>query len=290
MKTMQIFFTMLAVLIGGQPVRADALTNESTNPIVLIGDLFGEYPAIQVAIGKYQFINPDEFWHGAWKEDTNGWRVQLLFTNAYDGLLSVRWGSVVKNSGGGYLLPPNGKFAKFELVNPDGIAVQPKPNAGKNLFRGRFVDLYYGTNLPAWMDLSGGSLEAKFPEIISTNVYPRVPGGSIVLYTGCASNQPPSQISALKLYDLFSIAKEGDYTLTVQPVLYRPHLDLNYFPMSKEQLIELKKKQGPEHIIESISNGVYFVATNWHESALTIFYRVDLPSVTTKVHLVPNIK
>jgi len=284
MKTIQMILALLAV--GGRLVRADVPANESTNRIVP----FGEYSAIREANGNYRLVNPDEFWRGTWKEDTNGWRVQLRFTNGYGGLLRVQWGSVVKNSGGGYLLPPNGKFAKFELVNPDGMVVQPKPSAGKNLLKGRFVDLYYGTNLPTWMDLSGGSLEANFPEIISTNVYPRVPGSSIVIYTGCASNQPPSQISALKLYDLYSITNEGDYTLTVQPVLYRPHLDFDYFPMSKEQLIELVKKQGSEHISQYWSNEVLLVATNYEESALYILYRVDLPSVTTKVHLVPNVK
>ena len=66
-------------------------------------------------------------------------------------------------------------------------------------------------------------------------------------------------MSRFELGDLYSITNEGDYTLTVQPVLY---------------------KQG---------NGTN-LTDKFGNKYTDILNRVDLPSVTTKVHLVPNMK
>lgn len=196
----------------------------------------------------------EQFWRGAWVEDTNGWRVQLVFTKDSGGRLAVQWGSVVKNSRDGYLRTPNGKFAKFELLDFKGNIVPLKPTAGTNLLAGIYGQLIYPTNLPAWAAPSGGSLEADFPKIISTNVYPRFPGkfsdrtvaGDILE----SRLLPPENINVLILDDLYSITNEGDYTLTVCPVLYKQY--------------------------------------NHADSA--ILDRVDLPCVTTKIHLIPNVK
>ena len=64
----------------------------------------------------------------------------------------------------------------------------------------------------------------------------------------------------LNFDDLYSITNEGDYTLTVQPILYKQRLD--YFPASREQLMEILKKQGPNNIAHYISDGVFFVNTD----------------------------
>jgi hypothetical protein len=66
---------------------------------------------------------------------------------------------------------------------------------------------------------------------------------------GAATNMPPFYVGLLKLDEIYSVTNEGDYTLTVQPVLYK--------------------------------------RSNTNQATLN---RVDLPSVTTKVHLVPNVK
>jgi hypothetical protein len=74
-------------------------------------------------------------------------------------------------------------------------------------------------------------------------------GGFLEISTGFVSNGPPCHIGYIEFNDIFSIKMEGDYTLTVQPVLYRMHYDGGTF-------------QG-------------------------YLDRVDLPSITTKVHLKP---
>jgi hypothetical protein len=274
MKTKTTYLTMLAIWFSVLLVQADGLTNNSTNSVKRVGS----YSMMRGTNGGWVFANPSEFWNGIWKEDTNGWRVQLRIfaqTNltfvqgqAYpvstNLILRVQWGSIVKNSGNGYYLPPNGKFAKLELRDANGNVIPPNPDAGTNLlFRNlkgegfiSFPDLKsvppaYETNLPPWADPSSGSLMANFPKIISANVYPHSEFGYIVGEipgSESVTNFPPLGINALKLDEAYSVTNEGDYKLTVQPVLYKKRIETN------------------------------------------ILDRVDLPSVTTKVHLLPNTK
>jgi hypothetical protein len=89
---------------------------------------------------------------------------------------------------------------------------------------------------------------AEFPKTINTNVYPHQEYTGMIGKTGCVTNRPPDYLGFLKLDEIYSVTNEGDYTLTVQPVLYKQRIGTN------------------------------------------ILDRVDLPSVTTKVHLVPNAK
>jgi hypothetical protein len=65
----------------------------------------------------------------------------------------------------------------------------------------------------------------------------------------CVTNWPPPYLGFLKLDEIYSVTNEGDYTLTVQPVLY-------------------KRRDSNSKFLD----------------------RVDLPGVTAKVHLVPNVK
>jgi len=186
------------------------------------------------------------YWQGVWQEDTNGWRVELTF-DTNDTELQVRVGSVVITSGGGYLMTPSGKFAKFELVDPDGNLVPPKPGAG-TILRHMYTNATFGTNLPAWADPSDGALEENFPDTISSDVYPRDPTGEVAGDFYIIKGLPPNPINFLKLRDAYSITNEGDYTLTVCPILYKMHSRTN----------------------------------------LDVLDRIDLPCVTTKIHLVPN--
>ncbi len=100
------------------------------------------------------------------------------------------------------------------------------------------------------------SVEENYPATISDTEYPRwksgdgLRAGRFAKFVGFVSNGPPCYIEFIKFNDVFAIKTEGDYTLTVQPVLYRMHYDGGTF-------------QG-------------------------YLDRVDLPSVTTKVHLVPQ--
>jgi hypothetical protein len=255
---------MLVAGLSGYIVYADGFTNNSTNQIKKIGD----YTMMRGTNGYYIYVNPSEFWNGVWKEDTNGWRTQLriytetnywvpqervMYPVSTNLMLRVEWGSTVKNSGGGYYLTPNGKFTQFQLLDAKGNVIPPNSNAGTNLLgsASSYYDqkLIYRTDLPAWASPSSGSLVANFPMLISTNLYPHLLDGDMAGKTWSSTNLPPLQyISLLKLDEIYSVTNEGDYTLTVQPVLYKKRIETN------------------------------------------LLDRVDLPSVTTKVHLVRNVK
>ena len=194
-------------------------------------------------------------WWGVWVDDTNtGWRVNLKIspTNA-PSAMTVNVGSIVTNSGAGYLPTADGKYAKLELLDANGKIVQTKPGAALRLYE------YGGTNVARshpMPSLQDASVEEDYPETISDTEYPRwkngdgLQAGRFMKFAGFVSNGPPCHIGYVKFNDIFSIKAEGDYTLTVQPVLYRMHHDGGTF-------------QG-------------------------YLDRVDLPSVTTKVHLIPN--
>jgi hypothetical protein len=227
------------------------------------------------------YVDASEFWPGTWKENADGWRVQLcvysetnywapqegvMYPVSTNLMLSVEWGSTQKNSGSGYYLSPNGKFARFELRGADGNVIPPNPDAGTNLLERHLIGnsvgssadmtprLAYLPKLPKWVAPASGSLVADLPRRISSDAFPHLKhsGDSDGLSTiilgeiSSVTNRPPSVLSLLRLDEVYSVPNEGDYTLTVQPVLY-------------------KKQTG----------------TN-------VFDRVDLPSITTKVHLVPN--
>ncbi len=261
---------MLAIGLCNRFAHADGIANQPTNPIVNVGG----YSMVRGTNGGHIFVNPSEFWNGVWKEDTNGWRVQLrVYTNRpvlTNLMLRVEWGSAVKNSGGGYYMTPNGKYAKFELLDAKGNVVPPIPHAGINWMK-LFLEsqsglksdfgihqkdeLVYQDNLPSWVALTNGFLVAEFPKTISTNVYPRILSSTdyktnysdIVGKISSNTNRPPFPYVGLFPLDyIYSVTNEGDYTLTVEPVLYKKRIGTN------------------------------------------ILDRVDLPSVTTKVHLLPS--
>jgi hypothetical protein len=196
-------------------------------------------------------------WWGVWAEGTNGWRVNVRIyeTNTPNVKMTVHVGSIVTNSGPGLLPTPDTKFAKLQLLDPNGKVVPTKPGSALALYE------YGGTNvsrphpMPSWRD---GSVEENYPATISDTEYPRwksgwgQTAGRFVKFVGFVSNGPPCHVGYFRFNDIFSVKAEGDYTLTVQPVLYRMHSEGGSF-------------QG-------------------------YLDRVDLPSVTTKVHLVPSDK
>lgn len=277
MRTKQILLIFLVVGLGYCLNYAGGPMSNSTNEIKKIGD----YSMMRGTNGNYIFVNPSEFWNGVWKENNNGLRTQLriypetdshfvqghVYTTCTNLMLRVEWGSAVEDLGSDYYMAPNGKFANFQLVDARGNIIHPDPNGGTNLLeralKGRgftsfpeiHCDLAYETNLPTWVSPTSGSLVANFPKTISTNVYPHLicigSAGAIddgiAGETSSATNCPPDYIALLKLDEIYPVTNEGDYMLSVQPVLY--------------------KRQS--------SDGKFLI-------------RVDLPNVTTKVHLVQN--
>ena len=251
----------LAALVSGQTCLAQ------TN--VLARDL--RYPAhIATNVPNYQdyFIlttngdyvrtnDPTIFWrHYIWKEMPNGWRVGLYAQTNRPGYVEVVAGSLVTNSGPGFIGPPYGKFAKLQLVSPDGRIMTPRPDAGTNLLTSS--NYYWGdsTNVPAWAALTNCSLTVDFPETALATDYPHYPSGWVIGGYAFVKNNVVG-ICGCKLGDAYSIPKEGDYTLTIQTVLYKS--------------------------VETNNRPIPF-QTN------VILHRVDLPSFTTKVHLLPNEK
>ena len=212
--------------------------------------------------------NETENWYGVWAEDTNtGWRVNLrtFETNSPKAVTQVLVGSIVNNSGAGLLPSPDGKFAKLELLDVTGKVVPTKKGAALALYGmgNRIFSDGQATNYhsPSSWD---ATVARNYPETISDMEYPRwnvdadngftrvIHKGMFTRSLGFVSNGPPCFITAIIFNDIFDIKAEGGYTLTVQPVLYRMHYDGGTF-------------QG-------------------------YLDRVDLPSVTTKLHLVPNAK
>ena len=207
-------------------------------------------------------------WLGVWAEDTNtGWRINLrtFETNALKAVTQVLVGSIVTNSGSGLLPSPDGKFAILELLDANGKVVPAKNGAalalygmGNRMFSDGEATNYHSPS--AW----DATVARNYPETISDLEYPRWNididnvlyrarhKGMFTRSLGFVSNGPPCFITAIIFNDIFDIKAEGDYTLTVQPVLFRMHCEGGTF-------------QG-------------------------YLDRVDLPSVTTKFHLVPNVK
>ena len=212
--------------------------------------------------------NMPENWWGIWAEDTNtGWRTNLRFygTNTTNVEIMIYVGSIVTNSGAGLLPSPDGKYARLQLVDTNGKSVPPARGAAKKLY-----EMIYPLPTepikkePGYREIvnrhqpagNDASVERDYPNTLSDLEYPRwlnysvERSGWFVKFAGFVSNGPPCQIGYVLFNDLFAIKAEGDYTLTVQPVLYRMHCEGGTF-------------QG-------------------------YLDRVDLPSVTTKVHLVSN--
>jgi hypothetical protein len=175
------------------------------------------------------------FWDGAWAENTNGWRVEVNIrdTNQPEMMAIVSVGSLVRNSDegtGDYFTPPRNYLEKFELKSPDGKILQPKPT---------YI------------------VEKDCPSRIPVKLYPITQLGFHEGEIWFVTNGPPCPI-AYQEFRVYSITNEGDYTLTVRPVLYQNRTG---------KKIELTK--------------------DFHETNTNYFDRVDLPSVTTKVHLKP---
>jgi len=141
--------------------------------------------------------NVAAFWNGIWKEDTNGWRVQLSFskTNSPDITCNISVGSVKKNLSGGFFRTPARKFAIFELSDKQSNLFPLKKEAPS---------------------------EKDFPKEIRISLYARYPDGTINDGGdfGSRSNGPPSALGEIALKDIYSIKTEGDYILTVCPVVY----------------------------------------------------------------------
>ncbi len=225
----------------------------------------GVVHVLEYGSGHRWNTNMADNWWGMWVEDTNtGWRVNVcpVRSNAVDEAVIIKVGSIVTNSGVGLLPSPDCKNEKLELIDSNGIAVPTRRGAAAKLYDEKYAMVSGAENQVVNKHTpSGGdaTVERNYPDTLSDLEYPRwnVDGdrqhiGSFFRFAGFVSNGPPCHIGFIRFNDIYSIRTAGEYTLTVQPVLYRMHYDGGTF-------------QG-------------------------YLDRVDLPCVTTKVHLVPNAK
>ncbi len=167
-----------------------------------------------------------------WGDETNGFRVGITCGDpGGKGIMAFvartetnsTNQSRAYNSYTRYLAPPGVKFVKVELRDTNAVVVAP---------------------------LRGKTLDGILPKEIPTKDLPRNPvkgtnerGSGGGLRDWLVGN--PSTLQVFSIQDYYRIAKEGDYMLTVCPVIYKFETNTEYV------------------------------------------YRVDLPCVTTKIHLKP---
>lgn len=140
-------------------------------------------------------VDITSLWKGAWKDDTNGLRTELQLEN--DGaqvVLRIGVGSAVFNSLGGYVGSPKGTFTKFELRDSNCV----------------IVPFSQGINL-----------ESKPPFKLNLGDLPRWPNGGLKSHIGFFTNGGPWFLDDVNLNEVYKIEHEGDYALTVCPVIYK---------------------------------------------------------------------
>ena len=220
MKIKTFFKNLMSVIFSSGLIYA-AETNHLKSRMVVPGAYSighnGEYTSV---------TNIEIMWPGVLRDDTNGWRVQLYCwgEKGKDTWASLGIGNTAANIGMGYVWTPNEKFYKCKLKDSSGKAILPR---------------------------SGATLEAQYPASLSVRVFPKWSDGKLKNRIGFFTNSPPWVLKQFRLQDVFQIEQEGDYSLTVCPVIY-------------------KVETNAEHIA----------------------YRIDLPTVTTNIHLkaIPNAK
>jgi hypothetical protein len=142
-------------------------------------------------------------WPGAWKESTNGLRVQIYCVpgaRSGEQWLTISVGSTVVNSYGDYAAPPGGEFARFELTDSQGAALSPVP---------------------------GARLVARLPERISAKTLPRWHDGDpkLLLF---GTQTAGARLREFRISDIYRPRASGYFTLTVCPVIYKFETNRTY--------------------------------------------------------------
>jgi len=177
-----------------------------------------------IALGQAEFTTNDLYWQKSlvWTAQTNNFRCGIswepdIFPKEIDiwVLLSAKVGLI-------YVRPPDGKPPKLELRDAKGLLIQPVK----------------------------GMTDDKPPQRIAANKLPQYHSdgffsghGVKYKYFFIGQRIPPSLLITFSLDNIYQVEKEGDYTLTVSPFIYKFE-----------------------------TNGEYLD-------------RIDLPSVTAKIHL-----
>jgi len=262
MKRMLILIIALLVFLSRWHFHAQKPAADVTFPASFITNIpHYQLYYILTSNGEYRHNkDPNFVWkHYIWKEMPNGWRVGIHEVWDRPGSIVLYAGSITTNSGPGYIRPPYCKFSKFQLVDSERNIVQPRPEAGTNLVRYYANTFNDQTNVPPWASPTNRSLTVDFPESASAMDFPHSHIGDLAGDYNFRAQKETVGICMFNLNDLYPIINEGDYTLTVQTVLYKCDEPAIY-----------------QYTVPYRTN--------------VVLHRFDLPSLTITVHLVPNIK
>jgi|GEM_PF-5208431 hypothetical protein len=153
--------------------------------------------------GVYQLYTGtgDQFWPGTWNTSKSGYqdKLDVLAPGTSNPWAVVYVGSRVMNSWGDYYSPAHGKRLRIELLDAQGVLVPLR---------------------------DGKAIESNLPQRISVHdlgagVGVPLSKQSIYWFT----NGSPARLYEIELRDMFLIRTEGDYTLSICPIVYKMELD-----------------------------------------------------------------
>jgi len=137
-----------------------------------------------------------EPWTGIWAETNGGLRDQLLCFPTQDPWVQIGVGSVLPTRGS-FRAIPVAKFRMFRLEDSNGVVVPTRP---------------------------GITMEHQFAQIMAWKDFPRP--HNIFDSPEWGTNHFPVILAQIQLNEIYDITNEGEYTLTVGPVLYESEVNL----------------------------------------------------------------
>jgi hypothetical protein len=165
-----------------------------------------------------EFIGSDY----VWGEETNEIRAGLACANDIRDQTQMQLIQVLiltpkTNAVYDYVKPPNEKFARCELLNSNGTVMAP---------------------------MRGKALAGELPQSIREEDLPKTPkfGRNNSLLAGALPlfQNNPMELKRFVIQDVYPIKTEGDYTLTVWPVIY--HFSTNGQFVTRLDLLPVSRK------------------------------------------------
>jgi hypothetical protein len=175
--------------------------------LATLADAFGQQSTPGVYLpnsnGVYELYtgSGDQFWPGIWSK-TNDIQEQLVIAGpgTTNPLAVVLVGSRVTNAWGNIFAPANGRYLKFELRDSNQVLVPLR---------------------------KGISMECKLPQRTSVDELISAGGGHYISSEQISwfTNGDPAKLDVIELRNVFQIESEGNYTLSLCPIIYKRELD-----------------------------------------------------------------
>ena len=157
-----------------------------------------------------------EPWTGIWAETNGGLRDQLLCFPTQDPWVQIGVGSVLPTRGS-FRAIPVAKFRMFRLEDSNGVVVPTRP---------------------------GITMEHQFAQIMAWKDFPRP--HNIFDSPEWGTNHFPVILAQIQLNEIYDITNEGEYTLTVGPVIYESEVNLAYLDR-----VDFPYLSGKMHLMKS---------------------------------------